>query len=185
MAPAGGSIPENYISLDLEMNQPSGKIIQIGAVVGSLLTGEIHEELSCFIRIDEPLTDYIIQLTGITEQDLADKGMTLQEGYEKLVALHNKYNCMRNPLTWGGGDSAELREQLGLTDGNYIFGRRWLDMKTIYQMWRLSQREKLQSGLAKSLTRLGINFQGRKHNATDDARNTFKMACALLKKFRA
>ena len=58
--------PTIFTSLDLELNQPSGKIIQIGAAVGHLMTGEIIEKFSCFIKIDEALDERIIKLTGAT-----------------------------------------------------------------------------------------------------------------------
>ena len=33
------------------------------------------------------------------------------------------------------------------------------------------------------MIKLGLNFKGTKHRATDDAKNTFIIFCALLDKF--
>jgi inhibitor of KinA sporulation pathway (predicted exonuclease) len=175
---------QKFISLDLEMNQNSGKIIQIGAVVGDLISGEIFEEIRLYVNPGEPLNPFIVNLTGITEEDILEKGSTLEEAYTKLSALRDRHNCYRNAIVWGGGDSEALRQQLNLNHDNFLFGRRWLDIKTIFQMYSMSQGLKLQAGLAKAMVRMGLQFKGKKHDALDDARNTFILGSFLLKKFR-
>lgn len=166
-------------SLDLELNQPSQKIIQIGACVGDLKTGEIFEELRLYVKIDEPLNPYIIQLTGVTEEHLATEGLELKTAYAAMADMHLRHDCLINPLTWGGGDSLELRQQLGEVE-KFCFGRRWLDIKTVFQFHQMAKDQKIQAGLAKALTRVGMAFKGRKHDALDDAINTFKLAAKLL-----
>lgn len=170
----------NFLSLDLEMNQPSGKIIQVGAVVGNLRTGEIIDDLSVIVNPHETLNPFIIQLTGITPE-MVTHGATLTEAYEHLTHMYKSHGCFTNPITWGGGDSLDLKQQLGDSATNWPFGRRWLDVKTIFQFHQLARGQKLQAGLAKALTRVGLAFKGRKHDARDDARNTFLLAHHLLK----
>lgn len=173
-----------YLSLDLEMNQPSGKIIQIGAVIGNVLTGAINETFSRIVRIDEPLNPKIEELTGITASEVS-AGVSLEQAYLDLCEFKKKYDCQTNPITWGGGDSLALKqelEQYSVSLDEWPFGRRWIDIKTVYQFYCLSNGIKIQSGLAKSLTRLGLAFKGKKHNAKDDAMNTLIIAHALLKK---
>ena len=60
--------------LDLELNQPSGKIIQIGAVVGDTDNGDILDRYRAYVDPGEPLQQFIIDLTGITEDDIKTKG---------------------------------------------------------------------------------------------------------------
>ena len=43
---------------------------------------------------------------------------------------------------------------------------------------------KTQSGLAKSMVRLGLKFEGTKHNAMDDATNTFYIYRKLLEELK-
>lgn len=172
------------VALDLEMNQPSGRIIQIGACVGQWLTGEIVSSFSQLARpAMEPLDPHIVDLTGITSERMAREGVSLEEAYARLQAWLAPYREQRhlNPLTWGGGDSLTLREQLGFGDERWAFGRRWLDVKTVYQTWRMLQNKPIEGGLAKAMTKLGLAFIGRKHDAKDDAVNTFRMYHALLK----
>lgn len=173
----------NILSLDLEMNQPSGKIIQIGYIIGNVNTGDILEEKSLFVNPEEQLSDYIITLTGI-KQNQVDDGTTLKEAYDELKETFKQYDCFRNPITWGGGDSECLRNQLNLDNEMFLFGRRWIDVKTLYVSYRVANGLSHQGGLAKAMTKMGLQFSGKKHNATCDAKNTFKMYLHMLKYFK-
>lgn len=178
---------EIFTSLDLEMAQPSGNIIQIGACVGNIRTGEILEKLSVFVNPKEPLSQEIIDLTGIKQQDVDSAG-TLVEAYNQLREVHVKHGSFLNPITWGGGDSECLMTQLlyqksiGPETGfsGWCFGRRWIDTKTLFVSWRLANGQPIQGGLAKSMLKVGLRFEGRKHNGLDDAVNTFHMYRKML-----
>jgi len=172
-------IDKNIISLDIEFEQPSQEIIQIGTVVGNLKTGDILEESCKHINIGKQISDKIKQLTNIKQIDI-DNGTTLFECYEYLKSIHTFYNCFRNCLTWGGGDSQSLRTALNLDDETFLFGRRWIDVKTVFISLMWSYGESCKSGLSKSMARIGMNFNGRKHNAKDDAKNTFLIYRELL-----
>ena len=171
---------KNFLSLDMEYNQPSKAIIQIGITIGNLATGDILERKKWHIKSDEILAPYIIKLTAITQEDV-DNGKSLIEIYTELEALHKQYDCFRNVITWGGGDSEDLRNGLKLDDETFLFGRRWIDAKTEFIGYCFANDMHHQSGLAKSLTRLGLKFEGRKHDAGDDSYNTFKIYRELLK----
>ena len=174
------------VALDLEFNQPSGKIIQIGAVLGNSLTGEIVDEFSCMVNPLETLSPAIIELTGIS-QDQVDSGVSLTTGYNLLQQwlTPSKKHRVMNPLTWGGGDSIALLKELNdpTLEETFIFGRRWLDTKTLYTAWAIQNRKDFIGGLEKSTRRVGLNFEGRPHNALTDARNTFHMWMRLSQKF--
>jgi len=182
-----------FISIDLEMNQNSGKIIQIGACIGDISTGNIIEDFSIIVNPLEPINPFITELTGITQEQIDTEGVLLEEAYIKFAEFINNHKPFINPIVWGGGDSAELHKQIKedkftsidlLEKHPWPFGRRWIDTKTLFVSWRFSQGEPIQGGLAKSMIKVGLKFEGRKHNALDDARNTFKMYCRMLKLFR-
>lgn len=175
------------LSLDLEMNQPSGKIIQVGACVGDTRTGQVLDTLSVFVDPEEELSEYIVTLTGIYPAHIINEGKTLLEAYELLRDFHLKHQCFMNPLTWGGGDSYELRQQLKIQSvepEDWCFGRRWIDVKTLYITKRIAIEANLQAGLAKAMHREGLQFKGRKHDAKSDAINTFYMFVHLMRKFK-
>lgn len=176
--------PEVFTFIDLELAQPSGKIIQLGAVVGNIKTGQVLDRLSVFVNPHEQLSEFIIKLTGITQEQV-DSGTTLEDMYKQLCDFHKKHQSYRNFAQWGSGDAECIKQQLNLDDESFVGGRRTIDVKTIFIAWRMSQGEKIQSGLAKSMLKLGLQFSGTKHNALSDAENTFRIFCALQKKFRA
>lgn len=171
------------LSLDLEMAQPSGRIIQIGACVCDLDAGKIVADLSVYVNPGEKISDYIVSLTGITQDTIDRRGVSLQEAYDLLLTLHRKYGCHRQPLTWGGADSAELKRQLNYPN-DYIFGFRWTDVKTVYQSYRMANRKSTQGGLKGALRHFSIMPLGRHHNALMDSKHTFLVfhkLCQMLK----
>lgn len=173
------------VSLDLEMNQPSGRIIQIGAVVGDVRTGEVLSRFDAKVSPGEPLNPEISTLTGIKAAELADAPMISEAG-QALVSWVREFDADRvlNPLTWGGGDTETLRRELGWADARWPFGRRWIDVKTLFVAWRMAQGKDIAGGLARAMTKLKLSFEGRKHDAVDDAYNTFRMYRALLAEFQ-
>ena len=191
----------NFVAFDLEMNQPTDTIIQIGAVAGNIFTGEILEEMSVIIYTDEKLcTDSNIcdipKLTGITDEMVKD-GISLPEGYKMLSDLRTKHDCHRNPIVWGGGDVGCLKEQLirdydmqfstGFGVNKHLpmfcFGMRWFDAKSFFQIHKFMNGESMQSGLKKAIKRMGMQFKGKGHDAKDDALNTFNIAHVLFNEF--
>lgn len=180
--------PTIFTSLDLEMNQPSGRIIQIGAVVGNINTGKIVDRFRLYINPMEELSGFITSLTGIKQEDV-DNGASLMDGYAQLVKFHKQNNSFINPVTWGGGDAEELKRQMHGIYGinstqDWPFGRRWIDVKTLYVTYRAANGRQLSGGLAKAMTKFGLCFDGRKHDAESDALNTFRFYCELLTFFR-
>jgi inhibitor of KinA sporulation pathway (predicted exonuclease) len=173
----------NILSFDLELNQdPTGpKIIEIGACVGETTTGEIRESYSAFVNPKQILLESIVKLTSITQAQV-DAAGTLEEAYLGMENLARKYDCLTLPLVWGGGDGFALRQELPKTCP-WSFGRRELDVKDVFQSYQIAKGEKVQAGLAKAMTRLGLHFKGRKHRAIDDAINTFFIFHALLGRF--
>jgi inhibitor of KinA sporulation pathway (predicted exonuclease) len=182
--------PEIYTCIDLEMNADGKRtyeIIQIGAVIGNIHTGEILEKLSLYINIGKSLYPFITDLTGITDNTLVTKGTTLLEAYNTLKAAHIKHNAHTMLIQWGHGDEAYLKHELlqnGLKPEDWIFGRRNWDVKTICQSIQLSKGASLQGGLKKNCNRFGVQFKGPAHTAEQDAENTFYLFKALLPKLK-
>lgn len=179
----------NVMALDLELNQPSNTIIQIGIVIGDVYTGEILEKKGWFICTAEEINPFITQLTTITQEQV-DGGVFLDEAYREMTELYKKHNCTLNFVTWGGGDHRALREQLfahyelnpGLGKVLWEYGHREFDVKTIFLALAMAGSKKVRSGLAKSMTRVGLAFEGTKHTAPDDAHNTLRLLTHLIRK---
>ncbi len=171
-----------YVSLDLEFNQPSQRIIQLGAVLGDMRTGQRISRLSVFVNPEEPLAPEIANLCGIAPGVLETAG-SLEEAHAQLCAWLAPFRESRrvNPLTWGGADSETLRLSLGLPcNEHWLFGRRWLDVKTVFTAFQDARDLPATGGLATSMKKVGLFFEGRKHDAADDAWNTFRMYHRLV-----
>lgn len=175
----------NFLALDLEMEQPSNRIIMLGICIGNLSTGEILHRQDWLINTDEPISAFISSLTGITDAQRVARGVSLAQAFKELSELHKRFDCFINPITWGHGDTELLRQQVRPNLEDWPFGFRQIDVKTIWQFWRMSRGLPTQGGLAKSMTKIGLNFEGKKHNANDDAFNTFRVAHLLFKKIES
>lgn len=178
--------PNIFTVIDLEMAQPSRKIIQIGACVGDIETGEILDRLSVFVNPNETLSAFIINLTKIKQEDV-DSGVSLLEAYNRLKEMHLKHGSFTNSVCWGGGDAQDLRNQLILENpsfNDWCFGRRWIDVKTIYIACRLANDKPITGGLSKAMSKFKLQFQGQAHNAMWDSVNTFYIYTTLLKQFK-
>lgn len=171
------------LSFDLELNQdPKGaKIIEIGACVGDISTGEVVEDYFAFVNPQELLLEHISQLTSITQAQV-DAAGPIEAAYQGMEAMAKKHDCCRMPIVWGAGDGHALRQELP-SHITWSFGWRELDVKAVFQAYQMARGEKVQAGLAKAMTHLGLAFKGRKHRAIDDAINTFSIYCVLLKRF--
>lgn len=192
-----------WTAFDLELNQPSNKIIQIGAVKFNIETEELYGRFNALVKIDEPLQRDpaivdIIALTGITEERLEKDGMSLLEAYKGLskfhratVTINGKEEAgMVNPIVWGGGDSRTLKEQVGnlITSWDnydyYCFGNREIDIKSFHQMLQIANNRPFAGGLSRSFHKWGGQFKGRAHDAEIDAFNTAMFACLIFKKLK-
>lgn len=174
------------VSLDLEFNQPSGKIIELGYTIGNIYTGEILLNKGLIVNCNENLSEYIIKLTSITQNDVAN-GSTLSQAYEEFLKDCEKFNCHRQPIVWGSGDVRALKQQIyeiesSILERNWKFGFTEMNVKNIVQAFLLSKKMKSQGGLAKSLIKFGLKFKGVKHRAKDDSANTFLLYVELLRR---
>lgn len=174
----------NFIFLDLEMNQPSNKIIQVGWTVGDPVSGRSYSIQGRYVKLDETLSPIISNLCGI-EQITLDKAGTLVQAYLDLHDDHIRYETCGTVVTWAKGDLALLRKQLPPNTVPWPFGQHYIDAKNLYQSWKLiHDADHLKGGLARALTKFKIPFEGRKHNSKDDAYNTFRIYHRLLQEFR-
>jgi len=177
----------NFISLDIEFNQPTCTIIQIGAVIFNKNTGEIVDRFSKVIHTSERITPYIEELTGISQEQV-DNGVDLKKAYIELCAFKKKHKTHKQTVTWGTGDVKALKEQVTKVYANsgeelvWEFGLRDYDVKTIFQAMRLSKGERTKAGLGTAMEILGLKFEGRAHDALVDAENTATVFLHLLKK---
>lgn len=171
-----------HLVIDLEMNQPSRKIIQIGAVIGDLESGVIIKTLRLFVNPLEPLNPRISKLTGIEASQLKSPLIETVFSLETFI----KQNQIENePLIWGTSDITELRKQILEGDPNRdvgFLGKSWIDVRSLFFLAARRRGLPEKVNLLSAMKSCGILFSGRPHDALSDARNTFIFAYHLLKK---
>jgi inhibitor of KinA sporulation pathway (predicted exonuclease) len=179
----------HYISLDLELNNspdgstPNPKIIEIGVAIGSWDSYSEQTIISKNWLIDpkEPIYPFITQLTGITDQEIAQKAVSPQTVANELAQLIKTHNAFVNPVVWGVGDSQKLKSFFKDHNIHFpFFGRRDIDIKTWYVMHMITKSRKPNGGLKSALSEYKMTFNGKQHRAADDAKNTLQLFFKIL-----
>lgn len=177
---------QKYLALDLELAQPSGKIIQVGIAIGRADDRfENYVTKKWYIDPNEPISDFIIGLTGITDADIRANAVSHETVARELSELIKEHNCFVNPVTWGGGDSVELLAEFSNRCVDFPhFGRRWIDVKTFYTLLMFAKNKKPSGGLASAMGAFKLQFKGTAHRADVDAANTLALFFKLIDRQR-
>ena len=183
-------LDQKYLALDLELNNaPDGstsnpKIIQVGVAIGS--ARENPKEWitkKWYVKINDPIYPFITDLTGITTQDIQQFGMTHYDIGQELSRLIKEHDVFVNPVTWGGGDSTELKDEFNQHGIEFRhFGRRWIDVKTWYTLRLLANGKRPTGGLSSAMGVYKLQFEGQAHRADVDAYNTLRLFFEILKR---
>jgi inhibitor of KinA sporulation pathway (predicted exonuclease) len=171
---------KNFIAIDLELNQPSGKIIEIGIAIGNPTDG-IVKNTQWYVDPDEKIDESITELTGIDDATIEMDSTPLHVVAEQLTTIFSAYEPFPNPVQWGGSDADILRKEFLLKGIDCkLFGRREIDVKTIYSFLQISRGRSITGGLKGCMERYKVPFVGTPHRAMDDARNTLQFYFTLL-----
>lgn len=173
----------NLAIIDLEMNQPSTKIIQIGAVKVNLVQGKITPLFDEIVNPGETPNKYITELTGISPADVnAARPIT-----EALVDFWDRFSnahCATRMAAWGGDINKIIEDSKEL--GVDVPPVKQYNLKTLNEFFLhakgLSVRKK--TGLANTIKRYGMTFDGQHHNAYDDARMTARVAIKMMNELK-
>lgn len=180
----------DYIVLDMEWNQPwpgspsarktaasqiRGEILQIGAVrVTEKQT--VADEFQVLIKpkFFRRLNRRVSKLTGITEADLRERGVTMEEGIKQFRTW-----CGKNVifLTWGFDDITILRENLKLYGLDDSWVNRWYNAQMIFNAQ--TDGSNAQKALKTAMEIFGISSGRPAHDALGDAFHT-ALICARL-----
>jgi len=177
-------LPYDLVVFDLEANQPSSKIIEIGAVK-FMRDGTINiNKFSQLVKIDEPLgscqtkngATTISELTGITQKMLDTDGVSFPEALAafKAWAFSESSNILL--ASWGAWDAPCLRNNCDAHKLQYPFRGKSMDLKNIGIWMNMVTGKKAKAdGLGSMMARWDLDFVGQKHRACDDAYNTARL----------
>ncbi len=170
----------HYLVVDLEATcSDDGSVprdqmetIEIGAVMVEATNLQPVSEFQSFIRPvrHQQLTEFCRDLTSITQQDV-DVAKSFEEVFAQFVAWSLRF---ADPLfcSWGDYDRHQLRQDCAHHGVDYPFGEDHLNLKAQFSI-RLGIRKRL--GMAKAMTRVGLQLTGTHHRGIDDARNIARL----------
>ena len=181
--------PENFFAIDLELNSPQDnkppRIIQVGIAIANISTPDDIKTFSWYLNPQEPITEFIQSLTGITDEIIQEKAVDHKTLATELGELLRSYEIYSSPIVWGGGgwgnDATELKDEFTERGIEFkFFGHRVIDVKTIFVFNQILKQRTKKSGLSKAMASYGLNFIGQKHNAEYDALNTLRFFFHLV-----
>jgi len=179
MAKLGADL--NFVALDLEFNQPSRRIIQVGLCLGRRdQAPEEYRTHQWLVNPGERISPEIEELTGISDADVAN-GLSIGQmtaAVSATIAADGPHHF--NPVVWGDGDTHALREAFQSVQAPFPFGRRSIDVKTWHAYLCFARGESGQGGLSSVMRRYGVPFLGQAHRADVDACNTLRLFQAML-----
>ncbi len=171
--------------LDLEMNQASGNIIEIGAVCYDVKLGDRTASFQNYVKLPEGevLNPDITALTGITEENLAN-APSLKDALELYWAWAVKSGCCKFIAAWGNDYWVVIEESKAL-GVEYPSRMSTLNIKVMANIMRCAYpNTKATGGLANTLETFGLSFAGSQHRALVDAYNTQNVVKFLFENFR-
>jgi len=144
------------------------EIIEIGAVMQSSRTFEIESEFRTFVRpMRHPvLTDFCIQLTGITQEKVFSAplfGAALEAMKKWMYGFDDALFC-----SWGDYDRNQFVQDCGYHRIGYPFRSEHLNLKVAFSQ-AVGVKKKL--GVSGALGHCGLQFEGSPHRGLDDAKN--------------
>lgn len=158
------------IVLDLEMNQPSGKIIQIGAVLVDLKKQNmLVDDFNKYVNPHEPLDPYIIDLTNIKQEEV-DKAEDITKVLGDFWKWVEGSKCGGN--IWAWGTDVEELQKVSIDNALLTPKLRSVNMKYLSFLIRSAIGSKQRGGLKNTMDLFKVQFEGRQHNALVDATNT-------------
>lgn len=180
---------ENFFALDLELNKSKDnsppKIIQVGLAIADITNQDNIKSVSWYLDPKEPIDQEITNLTGITDEIIREKSVPHETVAHQLGEILRVYNVFTNPIVWGGtpkhSDSEELCSEFRERGIHFpFFGRRIIDVKTIYVFHQTVRGKNKSGGLRSAMNSYGLKFIGKPHRADVDAKNTLRFFFHLV-----
>ncbi len=149
------------------------EVVQIGAVKLDAESFQTVAELDLLVRprINPHLSDYFEQLTGITTDKVARRGLDFADAYDRLLDF-----AENGPIAAFGQDDLVLQENLRLYGIKARPLPLFYDLRGWFAVQGVDPRGRLACEIAPAL---GLDAAGRNHNALDDARSLAAGMAAL------
>lgn len=178
-----------FVSVDIECNQPSGTIIQIGASVWDTQANAEVDDFNLYIQPNEVINWEEELRGGITlgkllpygPEKIKDHGVSPKFAFERFWKFMAK-SGRKKVIQWGAGDMAAITKQswyFGVPVNNRL---KVLNAKLMYQMlYQPTMRLQQKFGLGAVIKEMGLEFEGEAHDGYWDAYNTGKLYTEMFR----
>ena len=168
----------DQISPGGEEQRKVAEIIEIGIVQVNVKTLKIENKQSYLVKpVDYPiLSQYCIDLTGITNKLLEEEGTTLEYAIARMMS---EFKTMKYEFSsWGDYDRSQFERECERKNIQYPFHKTHLNLKYLLSSLVGS---KVQRNVDGFLDFLHMPFEGDPHRGVDDAYNVAKMYIKIMK----
>lgn len=156
----------------------ASEIIQVGICEVDTKNWAISKPTSLYIKpeFSDSLSEFCVNLTGITDGILAREGVSRARAFNTLREV---FKSDRRPwVSWGDYDRKKLAEESGWIREKSVMSAQHLNLKLLYSL--MSGGKPL--GMNKALKALNMELIGRHHDGSDDAYNTARILVKLVGK---
>ena len=152
------------------------EIIEIGYAILDYEANEIKENGSIVVKpIESVVTKFCTDLTGWTQQAV-DRGISFQEACHTLES--DLKAGSRIWSSYGNYDLEMFRKECARKNVKYPWIPQHLNVKPMAAVFTGEV-----AGLGRTLSLLGLQFQGRQHSGKDDALNVARILMYLKNKY--
>lgn len=154
------------------------EIIEVGYCLYNYQHNLLGEKGSIVIKPQHStVSQFCTDLTGWTQKALDGQGVTFQEACTRLVT--ELYSPHKTWASFGDYDRAMFEKMCKIYSVDYPFSPQHLNIKAM-SMAMLGKR----MGVGKTVTKLGLQFEGTQHNGMWDAYNTARILQHLTGQIR-
>ena len=175
------STPKQILVIDLEATcwkSPheawNQEVLEIGITPIELKSRMLQESESIIvIPTTGDISDYCIELTGITDDVVLQRGISFRES---MKLLNDEYSVGKNMwASWGKFDDKLIANQCLREQVGYPFSPLHLNVKALFVA-----KFGFSCSIKKAAEFLEIPFEGRWHSGKDDSRNTARILLQLI-----
>jgi inhibitor of KinA sporulation pathway (predicted exonuclease) len=154
------------------------EIIQVGYTFINPLTLELSDPFEIIIRPQRSrISEYCTNLTGLTWERVKS-GIPYQDAMKYFMRTAGTRSCVW--AGWGLEDQ-DFIQQSSDFGAIYPFGANYINLQDLH--WILLGKN-IKPSLKRSVEELGLTFEGRWHDAKDDAYNTARIFREHIKRQR-
>lgn len=162
---------------DSSKQERESEIIEVGASVLHLDTGQIEKKSDLFVKpiINPILSPFCTELTSITQEMVDTQGVSF---IAALDIMREEFKSKKMIwASWGDYDRLMFRRQCLQYGYPYPFSEQHINVKTLFSlMYRIEHTV----GMKEALKRVGLSLDGTHHRGVDDSYNIAKILRLLL-----